>query len=62
MADFGEKYIKEILSPPLSIKNSQRNNLNCPCLMAALLYREEASVAHLEAREEKLESVPLGIF
>lgn len=44
------------------IKDHQRNNLNCPCPLAALLYSEEASVAHLEAEEEMLESGPLGIF
>lgn len=60
LGDTTEKYIIYTLSH--FIKDHQRNNLNCPCPLAALLYSEEASVAHLEAGEEMLESGTLGIF
>ena len=43
------KNILYILYPHF-IKDHQRNNLNCPCPLAALLYSEEASVAHLRGR------------
>lgn len=61
MADSSEKYIKEILSSLPSSKNAEQIVLTAPALWQPFFCKED-SVAHLEAREEILESGSLGNF